>query len=212
MIILITINFSSHPNFEDRVNFAGWDVQATEKAEGLINDFQTFIEANKDEITALKIFYSLPSRYQIVTFRMIEELMEAIKANKPPLLPLRIWQAYEQIEQVKGQKPLNELTALVSLVRRVIGLDSTLTNYESVVNKNFQEWVFKKQAGALKFTEEQMIWLRMIKDHISSSFHLDREDLDYAPFDSKGGVGKMYQLFGNEMDTIIDEINLALVA
>ena len=196
----------------DKVNFAGWDTQATEQAEGTIRDFKAFIEAHKDEITALKIFYNLPYQYQTVTYSMIEELLEFIKANKPYLLPLRIWQAYEQVEQVKGQKPLNELTALVALVRRVIGLDSALTTYESVVNKNFQEWVFKKQAGALKFTEEQMTWLRMIKEHISSSFHLEREDLDYAPFDSKGGIGKMYQLFGDDMDTIIHEINQALVA
>jgi type I restriction enzyme R subunit len=39
-----------------------------------------------------------------------------------------------------------------------------------------------------------------------------RYDLDYAPFDGKGGIGKMYQLFSNEMDTIIDEMNEALAA
>ena len=49
-----------------------------------------------------------------------------------------------------------------------------------------------------KFNEEQMAWLRMIRDHIISSFHMDKTDLDMAPFDSKGGLGKMYQLFGNK--------------
>jgi type I restriction enzyme, R subunit len=72
--------------------------------------------------------------------------------------------------------------------------------------------VFAKQAGALKFTDEQMTWLRMIKDHIATSFHCDRDDLDYAPFDANGGLGKMYQLFGDEMDTILDELNEALAA
>jgi type I restriction enzyme, R subunit len=196
----------------DTVNFAGWDIQATEQAEALIGDFREFIETHKDEITALKIFYNLPYQYRAVTYLMIEELLEVLKTNKPHLLPLRVWQAYKQVEQVKGQNPFNELTALVALVRRVVGLDSALTPYESIVNRNFQEWVFKKQAGALKFTEEQMTWLRMIKEHIASSFHLEREDLDYSPFDRQGGVGKMYQLFGEEMDTIIQEINQALVA
>ena len=37
-----------------------------------------------------------------------------------------------------------------------------------------------------------------------------RHDLDYAPFDGKGGIGKMHQLFGDDMDTIIDETNEAL--
>jgi type I restriction enzyme R subunit len=41
---------------------------------------------------------------------------------------------------------------------------------------------------------------------------LEREDLDYTPFDAEGGVGKMYQLFGSDMDEIIDELNKELVA
>jgi len=32
------------------------------------------------------------------------------------------------------------------------------------------------------------------------------------PFDDNGGIGKMVQLFGNEMDPIIDEMNDALAA
>jgi type I restriction enzyme, R subunit len=52
----------------------------------------------------------------------------------------------------------------------------------------------------------------MIRDHIISSVHIEKEDLDYVPFDGKGGVGKMVQLFGDEMDPIIDEMNEALAA
>jgi type I restriction enzyme R subunit len=41
---------------------------------------------------------------------------------------------------------------------------------------------------------------------------MNRHDLDYAPFDGKGGVGKMYKLFGDNMDPIIDEMNETLAA
>ena len=37
-------------------------------------------------------------------------------------------------------------------------------------------------------------------------------DLHYAPFDGKGVIGKLYQLFGDEMDPIIDEMNEAVAA
>jgi type I restriction enzyme R subunit len=63
-----------------------------------------------------------------------------------------------------------------------------------------------------KFNEEQMEWLRMIRDHIISSFHIDRDDFDMSPFDSKGGMGRMYQLFGDHMDDVINELNEALAA
>ncbi|MBA7689238.1 hypothetical protein ES703_97742 [subsurface metagenome] len=72
--------------------------------------------------------------------------------------------------------------------------------------------MFGKQAGVLKFTAEQMEWLRMIRDHICTSIHIEKNDLDYAPFDGKGGVGRMYQLFGDEMDNILEEMNEALAA
>ncbi len=52
----------------------------------------------------------------------------------------------------------------------------------------------------------------MIRDHIVSSFHLDRDDLDLAPFDAKGGLGRMHQLFGTTMDEMIQELNIALAA
>jgi type I restriction enzyme, R subunit len=196
----------------DRVEFAGWDVQAQEQATALVADFTAYLAANRDEIGALRVFYNQPFQRRVVTFQMVKELLDIIKRDKPQLAPLRVWQAYEQLEQVNSRSPLSELTALVALIRRVVGVDEVLTSYEATVNRNFQDWVFGKQAGALKFTEEQMEWLRLIKEHVMSSFCLEQGDLDFAPFDAKGGVGKMYQLFGDEMDGIIQEINEGLAA
>jgi type I restriction enzyme R subunit len=138
-------------------------------------------------------------------------VLDILKTQKPYLAPLQVWQAYEQVEEVSGKNPISELVALVSLIRRVVGIDTTLTNYEATVNRNFQEWVFRKQAGALKFSEEQVEWLRTIKDYIATSFHLEVGDLEYEPF-GMGGTVKMYELFGDEMDTIIQELNEALAA
>ena len=104
------------------------------------------------------------------------------------------------------------MVALVSLIRRVTGIDQQLTPYNKTVDKNFQDWVFGKQAGALKFTDAQMQWLRMLKDHIASSFHVEVDDLDYTPFDAQGGRGKMHQLFGDKMNEIINELNEVLAA
>ena len=196
----------------DELQFAGWDKQARVKAQDTIADFKTFMEANKDEIAALSIFYNQPYNRRNITYDMLKEVLDVLKQNKPRLAPARVWQAYEQVEKVNGKSPKNELTALVSLIRRITNIDDTLTSFEQTVNRNFQKWVFDKQAGPLKFSEEQMTWLRMIKDHVISSVHIEKDDLDYAPFDGKGGIGKMHQLFGDEMDPIIDEMNGALAA
>ena len=113
-----------------------------------------------------------------------------------------MWRAYEALEQCNGS-PRNELTAIVSLIRKVSGVDKSLTAYDKTVDKNFADWVFKKQSGAIKFNEEQMHWLRMIKDYVINSFHIEKEDFDLNPFNAQGGFGKMWQLFGDKTEEII---------
>jgi len=57
-----------------------------------------------------------------------------------------------------------------------------------------------------------MQWLRMIKDYVAGSFHIERDDFELSPFNAHGGLGKMWQLFGDETDEIINELNEALAA
>ena len=195
----------------DTVEFAGWQEHSKENAAGLVKDFTSWIEVHENEITALQIFYGQPYKRRELTYAMVRQLVELLRTDKPLLAPLRVWQAYEQLEKVSGS-PKNELIALVSLVRRVCGIDPALTSYDKTVDKNFQAWVFKKQAGALKFTEEQMEWLRMIKDYVATSFHIEKDDFDLSPFNAEGGLGKLWQLFGEQTDAIIRELNEELAA
>jgi type I restriction enzyme, R subunit len=195
----------------DEVINAGWDKNNKDKANEIINAFREWIETHKDEMIALQIFYSQPYQRRELTFKMIKELVEIITTDKPALAPVNVWRAYEQLESVNGQ-PKNEMVALVSLIRRVSGIDAALTPFDKTVDKNFQQWLFQKQAGTLKFTKEQMEWLYMLKEQIAISVHVDIEDLDYTPFDANGGRGRMWQLFGESMNTIIDELNEALAA
>jgi type I restriction enzyme R subunit len=197
----------------DTVLVADWDTESTDKAHEVIAEFQAYIEEHKDEITALKIFYNEPYNRRNISSKMVKELLENLRANKPSLAPNYVWEAYRQLEETNPQSPKSELIALVSLLRRLTGLDTNLTGYDVTIDRNFQKWIFDKHKGAgQKFTEEQMEWLRMIKEHIATSFHIEVDDLDYTPFDSKGGRGKMWQLFGAEMNNLIDELNEALVA
>jgi len=195
----------------DEVLKAGWNKDNKEKAGELVKDFNTWMNDNKNELLALQIFYNQPFRRRELTYSMIKEVLEKLQNDKPILAPLSVWKAYEALEKCNGS-PRNELTAIISLIRKVSGLDKTLTAYDKTVDKNFQEWVFKKQAGTTKFNEEQMQWLRMIKDYVTNSYHIEKEDFDLNPFNAQGGLGKMWQLFGEKTDEIIYELNEALAA
>lgn len=195
----------------DKVIKAGWDEDEKEQANAIIKDFAAWIAEHRDEITALQIFYGQPFGRRELTYKMIRDLSERLKTERPRLAPLNVWQAYNQLKEATTE-PKTELTALVALIRRVCGIDENLTDYGKTIDRNFQNWVFGKQSGALKFNDEQMQWLRMIKDHVATSFHIEQEDFEYEPFAPAGGLGKMYQLFGEQMNPIIEEINLALAA
>jgi type I restriction enzyme R subunit len=199
-----------HINPDEILNI-GWVKDNKAGAEILVNEFRDWIETHKTEITALQIFYGQPYLRRDLSFKMIKDLSETLKNAKPTLAPLHVWRAWEQLEKANGQ-PKHELMALVSLIRRILGNDETLTAYDKTVDKNFQEWVFRKQAGSVKFSEEQMNWLRMIKDYVATSFHLDRDDFDLSPFNAAGGLGKMYQVFGADTEEIIVELNEVLAA
>jgi type I restriction enzyme, R subunit len=199
-----------HDNL-DTVLEAGWSGDAKENAEAMAKDFAAYLEEHHDEIEALSIFYSQPARRSQVTYAMIRAALEALKTDRPKLAPLRVWRAYALLDEYKGADPVNELTALVALIRRVCGIDPKLAPYADTVRRNFQNWILKRHSGTgAKFTEEQMDWLRMVRDHISTSIHVERDDIDMAPFNAKGGLGKMHQLFGANMDELITELNEAL--
>ena len=60
--------------------------------------------------------------------------------------------------------------------------------------------------------QAQMNWLRRVRNHVANAFHIERDDLKMSPFDGQGGLGKMYQLFGEKMESLLDELNEVLVA
>jgi len=201
-----------HDNLDTLLR-AEWAGDVTENAQQIAQEFEDYLTENRDEIEALSIYFNKPARRADVTYAMIKDVLKRLTADRPRLAPLTVWRAYAHLDDFKGSNPASDLTALVALIRRVTGLDDTLTRHSERVRRNFQNWVLNRHSGAgEKFTEEQMDWLRMIRDHLATSFTIERDDLDMSPFDGKGGMGQMYALFGDGMDEVMTEMNEALSA
>jgi len=191
-----------------------FDASAKEKAKTIVDTFRKFIEENKDEITALQIIYSRPYGKRYITYDEIKQLSEAIE-NPPYLLtPERIWQAYEQLERsrVRGAGAQKLLTNIISLIRFAIGKSEILEPFPDTVEQRFNNWLAGQESSGRKFTQEQISWLRMIKEHIGMSLRIDMEDFEYTPFQEKGGAIKVIRLFGNELGNILTELNEVLAA
>ena len=199
---------------KDKVIFSGFDAQAKERARKIVDTFRQFIEENKDELSALQIIYSKPYGKRHLTYEQIKELAEAIE--KPPyeLAPEIIWQAYEQLEKskVRGAGPQKLLTNIISILRFTIGESDVLEPFCETVNRRFDAWMVEQEQAGRRFTAGQMEWLKLIKDHIATSLKISMEDFEYAPFYEKGGPVGVYQIFGEELSRIMEQLNQRLAA
>ena len=198
---------------QDRVIEAAFSEAARERAQGLVQSFETFIAQHKDEITALQILYSRPVRAPL-NFDDIKALADALHAPPHLLDEGALWQAYAALDKskVKGAGRQRILTDLVSLVRFAMQQDNELVPYPERVAANYKAWLAQQASTGKAFTPEQLRWLEMIRDHVAANLGVTVEDFDYAPFSLQGGLGRVVQLFGAEWPKVIDEMNRELVA
>jgi len=198
---------------EDELLEAGASEEAREKARALVADFERFIETHRDEIEALQFFYAQPYSKRL-SFHDIKALAEAIKAPPRAWTPEKLWRAYETLrkDKVRGASGRRLLTDIVSLVRFATHRDDELVPFGEQVRERFEGWILQQENRGRAFTADQRRWLEMMRDHIATSLEMTVEDLDYAPFAEEGGRGKAAQVFGEELETVLDELNGVLAA
>lgn len=206
----------SHDQIMDDVNldtvlFAGFDTDKEANADKVIKTFREFIEENKDEIIALRIIYNETYKDRPMVIAQLKELYE--KLRQKGISVERLWDCYaiKQPDKVK-KGTVAQLTDLISIIRFEMGYADNLVPFADKVNYNFMQWTLRRNAGAVHFTDEQMDWLRLIKDHIAASLSIEPDDLELSPFDRKGGLGRFYEVFGDNYEAILHELNIELVA
>ena len=202
---------------QDRVLEAGFSEAARERAQGIVQSFEAFIARHRDEITALQILYNRPTKAPL-KFDDLKALAETLQAPPHLWTESQLWQAYAALDasKVKGASRRRILTDLVSLVRYAMHQENELVPYPERVAANFKAWMAQQQVNRAKagkaFTDEQRWWLEKMAEHIASNLGIEAEDFGYAPFDQRGGLGRVHQLFGAELPKVIDELNRELVA
>jgi type I restriction enzyme R subunit len=202
---------------KDTVLTAGWDVQAREAARQTVTSFRQFIETHKDEITALQIIYSQPRRAPL-TEDDLKQLEDSISAPPLGLTTDKLWLAYETLRPDHVHKSTKRrLTDLVSLLRYTMVYETDehamLEPYRETVERRFAAWLDEQeQRRGMPFSKEQRTWLEHMRDIIASSLTIERDDFKYKPFLQMGGLGKARELFGNDLATILKELNERLAA
>jgi type I restriction enzyme R subunit len=179
-------------------------------AEQTVERFREFVEDNKDEITALQIIYNQPHRRKELTYEKIRKMADTLTAPPYNLRTEEVWEAYEQLEssRVAGKSEQQLLTDIISIVRFEIDESERLEPFEHTVEERFEAWLAEHPDS---FSERQLEWLDMMKNHIATSAAMEKSDLQLEPFNQRGGLYRAHKVF-DDVDSVIEELNRELVA
>ena len=206
-----------HRSYEQTIDTVSADtvIEAAfsdDRANAIVQSFREYIEENRDEITALQVLYERPYR-QRLGYADIKALADALESPPRSWTTDRLWEAYRQLDKSKvrgsGQRTLADV---VSVVRYALGGADELAPFADGVQERFSGWLAMQETAGRAFTEEQVRWLEAIRDHIAGSVSMEMGDFQYAPFTQQGGLGRAYDLFGDELPGLLEELNVELVA
>lgn len=179
----------------------------------VVASFEAFIEEHRDEIDALQILYERPYGERL-TRAQIRALADAIEMPPRQWTADKLWAAYEKVaaDRVKGASAGRMWTDLVALARCALHPEEELVPFADRVEARFTTWLAQQANQGRTFDGEQMRWLEMIRDRIAADYEMRVEDLDDVPFADEGGLGRFFQVFGEEYEAVVAELNAKLVA
>ena len=199
----------------DSLKFAEFSKEAKEKAQTVLADLRKFCADHKTDIEALTLLYSKPYRAGL-TYAQVRDLAKRLTPfHIDPAKPKSVewlWHQAQTAEpqHVKGQP--RALVDLIAIVRHAIHPQAPAVPRTDEVERLYAAWIAEKEKADGVFTFEQHTWLGAIKDHITASLAIAREDFEDVPFSQMGGLGKVVALFGERLPKLLDELNERLAA
>lgn len=192
----------------DTVEEAGYSPIAKEKAKSMISSFKKFIEENKEELTAIQVFYNKGKLH----WDDLRQMADKIMSSPYNLTTSKLWKAYHQIDngKVHGRSKKKKIADFISLLKFEIEKEEVLEPYQDTIDKRFSSWLSKKIASGVSFNQEQLNWLEKIKQHIADSIEITPDDFEDTPFVQLGGLGKAYSVFGDQFNGLLEELNAEL--
>jgi type I restriction enzyme R subunit len=193
----------------EKVFFKGYDVVDTvedgvvfcvgdeyQKPEDYLKSFERFVKENPEHITAIEILLSKPKNWNTDA---LDELRNKLKRSDYDEHNLQ--KAHRQVYK----KPLADI---ISIIKHAADSQKPIFNAEERVN-----YVLENFMAGKEFTEEQQKWLSYIREHLIENLALAEDDFKIMPvFERHGGIDIAKRVFGEDFNTLIDELNTALAA
>jgi type I restriction enzyme R subunit len=183
----------------------------TDRARVVVVSWREYLEANKDEITALQVLY----RHRKASFAELKELADRIRRPPYNWTPDVLWQAYAALDETRTRvtrADRHTVTDLIALVRHAIEPDSDLVPFSQIVQQRYEGWLAQQTQAGATFTAEQRWWLDRIAETVATANGITVDDLDEAPFTQRGGIDGAVRDLGPDAQTWLDQLNAQLTA
>jgi type I restriction enzyme R subunit len=161
-----------------------------------LSAFSDFIHANKEKIDALTILFNNPRKWNT---NALKEIRDALRKNSFGEENIR------KAHEVSGHKAMADIISMIKNADS--GTNPLLTAQERVSR------VIDGLISSHTFNAEQKAWMEYIREHLIINLAIERDNFELVPIlERHGGLSKARKIFGAELDSIIEEINLKIAA
>lgn len=149
---------------DDKILYAGFSKETAKK---YIENFEKYLEDNKDDIEALRIIYN--SEDKVITHDMLLELRDRLLSESRQYGVYQIWKNYKlldeqgDVEVLDGKANVNALTNLIQIVRYAYKKNQKLTSLINGYASRFSLYCGQNQRI---LTEEQKDIMQQIAEYI----------------------------------------------
>ena len=161
---------------EDRVIYAGF---SKETAKGYIENFEKYINDNKDSIEALRIIYN--SEDTVITHRMLVELRDRLISENRQYGVYQLWKSYKildeegNVDELDIKHNVNALTNLIQIVRYAYGKNQKLTSLVVGYAQRFSLYCGQNQRV---LTEDQVDIMKSIAEYVINDGAISAPELN----------------------------------
>jgi type I restriction enzyme, R subunit len=179
---------------EDEVMFRVGDKY--QKPEDYLKLFTEFVKKNPEQIEAIEVLLSRPTEWNTDA---LDELREKLRKNDFSEKDL------QRGHELVYKKPLADI---ISMIKHASNFDIPILTAQERVEKAVSRLV-----ALHSFNEEQLNWISFIKEHLIENLAISKDDFDDMPvFERRGGLSKAHKVFGENLESIIHEINEEIAA
>ena len=188
---------------EDEVIYAGF---SKETAKSFIENFEKYLEDNKDSIEALRIIYN--SEDVLITHKMLVELRDRLLSENKQYGAYQLWKSYKildtdgSVDDLDIKYNVNALTNLIQLVRYAYKKNSKLTSLITGYAQRFSLYCGQNQRI---LTEDQVEIMRQIAEYVINDGAISALELNSVNADlwRKGIISfKQATALDNEMQIL----------